>query len=119
MDTNSENVLKKSNKDGYLWKKVYMLERKSIQLPLQKKSVMPLNKNIGKKKIKSNVLSATNAFSGAEFSKDYRARNLGQWAGLVYSVLLTLCKAFFSLSSQQPTSVSRHYCSYFQTAKLG
>lgn len=27
-----------------------MLERKNIQLPLQKESVMPLNKNIGKKK---------------------------------------------------------------------
>ena len=40
----------KSNKDGYLLKKVYMLERKSIQLPLQKESVTPLNKNIRKKK---------------------------------------------------------------------
>ena len=48
--TNSENVLMKSNKDGYLLKKVYMLERKSIQLPLQKESVTPLNKNIRKKK---------------------------------------------------------------------
>jgi len=50
MYTNSENVLMKSNKDGYLLKKVYMLERKNIQLPLQKESVMPLNKNIRKKK---------------------------------------------------------------------
>ena len=40
----------KSNKDGYLLKKVYMLERKNIQLPLQKESVMPLNKNIRQKK---------------------------------------------------------------------
>lgn len=53
MYANSENVPKKSNKDEYLWKKVYMLERKSIQLPLQKKSVMPLNKNIGRKKNKT------------------------------------------------------------------
>lgn len=50
MYTNSENVLTKSNKDGYLLKKVYMLERKNIQLPLQKESVMPLNKNIRKQK---------------------------------------------------------------------
>lgn len=43
-----------SNKDGLLLeKKIYMLERKSTQLPLQKENVTSLQKNIQKKKWKN------------------------------------------------------------------
>lgn len=115
-----------------------MLERKSIQLPLQKKSVMPLNKNIRKKKkwnnTKQNVLLVTKALSGSwgSFSRTLSLkprrptsrtsseelsfrRTPKQEAGVRGKEDSSLyATIFFSLCLHNNTlEVRRSYCSYF------